>query len=189
MTLLDKGIAFVAMVGFVVMLVSLLKGLMLSSDFQKIETKSTVLGDSTQQTIWIDVEGAVERPGVYQLGPGQRMKDAIVMAGGLSADCNRDWVDKQINMAEIVKDGQKIYIPFLSNTPDGLGYDEPGDVVEMININTASVSDLDTLWGIGESRAEDIVKNRPYMSLEDLLVKKVLTKQILEKNKDKMTVY
>ena len=59
----------------------------------------------------------------------------------------------------------------------------------MVNINTATDKELDTLWGIGEARIDGIVKNRPYQSVEELVSKKVLTKQILEKNKDKITVY
>lgn len=58
-----------------------------------------------------------------------------------------------------------------------------------ININTASASELDTLWGIGEVRAKDIIDNRSYSSIDELLTKKVIPSNVFEKIKDEITVF
>ena len=81
------------------------------------------------------------------------------------------------------------YIPFVGNNDTQTGYIEAKYGTNMININTASVHELDTLWGIGESRAESIVKNRPYKSVDELVTKGVLTKSIVERNRKLLTVY
>jgi competence protein ComEA len=58
-----------------------------------------------------------------------------------------------------------------------------------VNINKATVAELDTLWGIGTARADSIVKNRPYQSVDDLVTKGVLTKSLVERNRLLMSVY
>ena len=60
---------------------------------------------------------------------------------------------------------------------------------DKINLNTASLSELDSLWGVGEVRAGEIVKNRPYAKVEELLTKKIVTKSVFEKIKDQIVVY
>ena len=59
----------------------------------------------------------------------------------------------------------------------------------MVNVNTATMVELDTLWGVGPARAETIVKNRPYGSLEELVSKGGMTKQIFEKNIDMIGLF
>lgn len=139
--------------------------------------------------IFIDIEGAIISPGVYELPEGSRLKDAIISAGGLANDADRVFCEKNLNMAELIKDGQKIYIPSIEYTDAQQGYSEAIVSSKMININKATIAELDTLWGIGSVRAESIVKNRPYQSLEELITKNVLTKSILDRNKDLLTVY
>lgn len=139
--------------------------------------------------IFIDIEGAIISPGVYELSEGSRLKDAIISAGGLANDADREFCEKNLNMAELIKDGQKIYIPLIENTDAQQGYFEAISSSKMININKATIVELDTLWGIGSARAESIVKNRPYQSLEELITKNVLTKSIFDRNKDLLTVY
>jgi len=146
-------------------------------------------GDVAGEMVWVDVAGAVERPGVYELSRGSRVKDALVAAGGLTKGADREYLEKVINMAEEVEDGEKIYIPsegistgeVLGGSTDNLG--------GLINLNTASVSELDTLWGIGEARAKSIVENRPFGKVEELLEKGVLPENVYEKIKDKVSVY
>ena len=62
-------------------------------------------------------------------------------------------------------------------------------MTRVININRATITELDTLWGIGTARAESIVKNRPYQSLDDLVSKGVLTKTLVDKNREMMSIY
>ncbi len=98
----------------------------------------------------VHVCGAVERAGVYRLPLGSRVIDAVECAGGMTADADPD----RLNLAEYVKDGEQIRIPYLDEEPEE-GDSPPGD--SRVNINTASKEELMSLPGIGESRAEDIL--------------------------------
>ncbi|OGD82878.1 hypothetical protein A2572_03725 [Candidatus Collierbacteria bacterium RIFOXYD1_FULL_40_9] len=188
MSVFDKSLGVVVVLGLVIVVTSLFRGIMRSSKVELVETKMEV-GNSDRKNIFVDIEGAVVAPGVYELTYGDRLKDVLVLSGGFSELADRIYVQKTINLAELLKDGQKIYIPFLSDTPQGGGYLEAKNDQRVVNVNTASIDILDTLWGIGEARAENIVKNRPYSSLEEMVSKKVITQQILEKNNGVMSVY
>lgn len=61
--------------------------------------------------IIIDVSGAVVKPGVYHLNFDSRVQDALVAAGGLAGSADRNWVEKNLNLAVKLRDGGKIYIP------------------------------------------------------------------------------
>ena len=94
------------------------------------------------ETFFVDLEGAVEKPGLYELPFDARVNDLLIRAGGLSASADREWVEKNLNLAQKLADGAKIYIP-------RLGENEPGEVAgssvissEKININSASASEL-----------------------------------------------
>lgn len=152
-----------------------------------------------QKTIFVDIQGAVQNPGVYEVQADSRLNDLLVRAGGLSAGADREWVSKNINLAQKLSDGVKIYIPTqkevryfggpaLSAVGQVAGVS--GSVVaSQININTASAAQLDTLWGIGEKRAADIIANRPYQSIEELKTKAKIPRNVFEAIKEKITVY
>lgn len=147
------------------------------------------IGVEAVNKIFVDIEGSVISPGVYELLENSRIKDALVMAGGFSDDADREFCEKNINMAEKIKDGQKIYIPSANYTNAQQGYFEAMASSKKVSINSATIVELDTLWGIGSARAESIVKNRPYQSLEDLITKGVLTKSLVDRNREMMSVY
>ena len=88
-------------------------------------------------------------------------------------------------MAQELEDGQKVYIPSQGETGEVAGESVKGK----ININSASVSELDSLWGIGEARAKAIIENRPYASVDDLLDKKVIPANVFEAIKDEIAVF
>lgn len=123
----------------------------------------------------IDVGGAVTQPGVVELTSGARVVDAIEAAGGLAddADCS------SLNQAQILQDGQKVYVPRVGETvpaATGSGTDASagaGDVSALVNINTASLEELDALPGVGPSTAQAIIDDReqngPFASIEDLM--------------------
>lgn len=76
--------------------------------------KVTVATDTNgDRKIYIDIQGAVNIPGVYELQSGQRISDALVLAGELSPKADKKWVSQNINRAVILQDGDKIYIPSL----------------------------------------------------------------------------
>ncbi len=142
--------------------------------------------------ITVDVSGAVEKPGVYQLPSGSRIGDALVAGGGLSGDADREWVAKTINLAEVVEDGEKVYIPSIQTISDSVSQKTGVSVSQksgMVNINTASLTELDGLEGIGEVRAKTILDNRPYSKIDDLVDKAKIPEGVYEKIKDKITVY
>jgi len=132
--------------------------------------------------------GAVMQPGVYELPSASRLKDLLARAGGLSASADREWIEKNLNLAQKLEDAQKVYIPSQMET-EGEVAGEETVVSGKININTASASELDTLWGIGEARAKAIIDNRPYSSVDELQTKKVIPSNVFERIKDEITVF
>ena len=143
--------------------------------------------------IQVDISGAVKKPDVYGLSDGSRIKDAIEVAGGLIATADKDWISKNLNLAQVIGDGTKIYIPKVdefvgsSNTSNSsLG--STTNISGRININSASSSDLDTLPRIGPVTAQKIIDGRPYSSVEDLINNKVLGPKTYEGLKDLVIV-
>lgn len=144
--------------------------------------------------ITVDVEGAVVKPGVYDLKSDARVQDALIAAGGLSEKADRDKVAKGLNLAAKLTDGGKIYIAFVGESTVSLGTVGGGGTVlgsssSLVNINTASASQLDKLQGIGPVTAEKIISNRPYGAIEELVSKKILGKKVFEQIKSKISVY
>jgi competence protein ComEA len=187
---LDRFLMGVILIGSFVALISLFRGILIDRQIQvEYLSGDSVTNNEAIPKIFVDIEGALISPGVYELLDGSRVKDILVMAGGLSEGANRDFCEKNLNMAELLKDGQKIYIPFLQNTDALQGYAEASLSSKKVNINLATTAELDTLWGIGVSRAESIVKNRPYQSIDELISKGVLTKSLVDRNRDLLSVY
>ncbi|OGD72399.1 hypothetical protein A2703_00255 [Candidatus Collierbacteria bacterium RIFCSPHIGHO2_01_FULL_50_25] len=152
-------------------------------EFLAGEAKGAMMGN-----IWIDVSGSVVSPGVYELPAQSRVKDALVAAGGFSESADREYVAREINLAAKAVDGQKIFVPALVKS--GMGVTAPGSsAITKINVNSASATQLMTLPGIGEARAADIIKNRPYIKGDDLVTKKVLSKTVFDKIRDIVTAY
>lgn len=187
---LDRTLGIVFLFGAIVAFVSLFRGILVDRQVQ-IEYLNESVNETSdpQNKILVDVEGAVMFPGVYSLSENSRIKDLLVLAGGYSEKADRTYCEKNLNLAQPLKDGQKIYVPEVSNTPGIPGYVEAKNTLNSVNVNSASSSELDTLWGVGAARAETIVKNRPYSSFEELVSKGGMTKQIAEKNKDKIVFY
>ena len=104
----------------------------------------------TPAPVSVHVTGAVVNPGIYQLPNNSRVSDAIEAAGGLLPIAD----DESINLAALVEDGAKL------NIAKSDFYSADAQSVSRININTASVDDLDSLPGIGPSTAQAIVDYR-----------------------------
>ena len=169
------------------------------------QNKVEIINASAESTefkkeIVVDISGAVVKPGVYKLDDGARMQDLLIAAGGLSVNADREWVAKYINLAAKLTDAQKIFVqgvgeqsgPTSAKLPsresDGtLGVSTT--VGGMVNINSATLTELDKLPGIGQVYGQNIIEHRPYSSVEDLMSKGVLKKSVYEKIKDKVVVY
>lgn len=107
------------------------------------------------KTLFVHVSGAVARPGLYELKSGQRAADAVAAAGGATAEGDVD----ALNLASLITDGQKIYVPRLGETavPPGATVGAADGADLRVNINTASAEELDGLDGIGPVLAKRII--------------------------------
>lgn len=133
-----------------------------------------------QQTVTVEVAGAVVQPGIWQLAVGSRVAEAIEKAGGLSQQADRAFAVQALNLARYVEDGEKIYIPFEGETSSrSVVSGEGQEGVSGISINSASEKELQTLPGIGQARATSIIENRPYGSLDELVTKGAVGEAIL----------
>lgn len=144
----------------------------------------------------VDVRGAVETPGVYELPPGARAQDAILAAGGLSPEADLSTV----NLARRLRDEEVVVIleiPDAGDAPgtaviDGFDGSGSGDIPVRININTATVSELDLLPGVGEVIAERIVsfreENGPFRSVDDLIHVEGVSDRTIDGFRDQVTV-
>jgi len=65
-----------------------------------------------RKNIFVDISGAVSSPGVYEMTAGDRVGDAVSLAGGVSNEASAIWVSKNINLSKVLEDSAKIYIPF-----------------------------------------------------------------------------
>lgn len=136
------------------------------------------------KNIIVEVAGSVKNPGVYKLEFGSRVEDAINIAGGISQDADTFWLETTLNRAAKLIDGQKIYIPKI-----GIGQNRSSVLgTDLININTASQQQLESLPGIGPVTAQNIIEQRPYSTVDDLLNKHILSSSVYQKNKDKLSV-
>jgi competence protein ComEA len=140
-----------------------------------------------------EIAGSVVNPGVYRLPLGSRVSDLLIASGGLSSLADREFVSRTINQAAKLADGQKIYIPqrseVLSATVGNVKTQVLNVESDKVNINIASLSELDHLPGIGLIYAQKIVEQRPYSEVGELVSRKILPNNVFEKIKDKITVY
>jgi competence protein ComEA len=120
----------------------------------------------------VHVAGAVARPGVYELDEGARVHDAIAAAGGTVRRSDRD----ALNLAAAVADGERIYVPRLGESaPAAVG--DPSEnsgaaPAGPIDLNHATVEELDVLPGVGPATATAIIDHReqngPFATVDDL---------------------
>ena len=160
-------------------------------------------GDSKTQVlneIVVEIAGEVQKPGVYKLISGQRVEDILTLAGGFSANADRVWIDRNLNRAAKLTDGQKIYLPSYSEQTSSLSASNEGSdqsvsgvlgsqMTSLVNINSASLSELDSLPGIGQVYGQSIIDHRPYSTTQELLSKGVLKSSVYKKIEDKITAY
>lgn len=154
---------------------------------------SEVSGVKKTQDIKVDVSGAVASPGVYLLPMDARIEDALKVAGGITKSADPVFLSKTINLAQKVVDGMKIYVPSASESPQPgspsiPNASTPGQQI-LININTATLADLDKLSGVGAVTAQKIMDNRPYSGIEELVTKKAVSRSVYEKIKGMVTTW
>ena len=139
---------------------------------------------TTQETvIFVDIKGAVKNPGVYQMKVGDRVKDAIDAAGGLTAEAD----SQKVNLAQRVEDQMVIVVPKVGEEAEAIpagATSKEASKEGKVNINTATVEELKTLKGVGEKKAEAIIeyrkKNGSFKTKEDLMKVRGIGKKLFE---------
>ena len=148
------------------------------------ETEQTVDTEPVKKAgsegvIYVFVCGQVASPGVYELPEGSRICQAIDAAGGMLDTASTDWV----NQAETAEDGQKIYVP---STEEAEGTDEK------VHLNAASREELMTLTGIGEKKADAIIRYREsnggFQSVDELMQVEGIKEGTYNKIKDSIVI-
>lgn len=141
--------------------------------------------------IYVHVCGAVAKEDVYVLPEGSRGIDAVQAAGGFTADAATAYC----NLAKVLADGMRLYIPTKEEVDAGLVPGVSGQETQltgMVNINTAEKEELMTLPGIGESKADSIVKYRSkvgrFQTIEELKNVSGIGEAVFESLCDKITV-
>ncbi len=140
-----------------------------------------------QKEILVDIQGAVNKPGVYKMPAGSRIEDALRVAEGLTESADTKWVEINLNRAKKVSDGEKIYIPRI-NDPASAGQ-MTNVKSNLININTASQAELEAIAGIGPVTADKIINSRPYQELTDLVARKIISAKLYTQIKDKLSLW
>jgi competence protein ComEA len=145
----------------------------------------------TEKPVIVHITGAVPRPGVYALPQGARVQDGISAAGGFLAEAEKS----QLNLAQLLEDGQKLDIPFIEGASPVITTPVPEVVTsttELININTAAALELEALPGIGPTTAQKIIdyreQNGPFVSTEDIINVPGIGPGTYERIKDLITV-
>jgi len=190
----------------VALVVTIISLIVYGKNYQENTNRETLINDQPEQVmsenIIVDVSGSVKKPNIYKIGFGARIKDVIDKAEGLSDDADVLFFHRNFNLARIVIDQEKIYVPSLSEINNGVfiqgqlafDYNSPTALAKtnlahsesqsLINLNYSTIEELDQLPGVGQITANKIILNRPYSTLEDLLNKKIVNKNIFEKIKN-----
>ena len=166
---------------------------------QKEKAGPQTSSSEESEFLTVDVKGAVKNPGIYQLKKTSRINDAIQKAGGLTTDAD----SKSVNLAQKLTDEAVVYVATMSENAasiaSGAGQSSTSGTSEVasqkgnkVNLNTADLSELQTISGIGQKRAQDILEyreaNGKFNSVDDLKNVSGVGAKTLEKLKEYVTV-
>lgn len=168
-----------------------------------LETEKEPEPEITQppQDIFVDICGAVTKPGVYRMPPDSRVYEAVEAAGGLLPEA----AGNRVNQAQPLSDGQQIYVPTKEEAEKAGAVPAEGAFPEIksgenspvsengkVNLNTADAAALQTLSGIGESKAQAILAYREehggFSSIEELMDVPGIKENTFLKIKEKIAV-
>mgnify|MGYP002743039154 FL=1 len=151
-------------------------------------------GDKNEGMVTVDVKGAVKKPGVYQLKSSSRVHDALLKAGGMTDEADL----KSINQAQKLVDEAVVYVAKVGEnvvdvtTNTNASTSTSQAKAGLVNLNTATEADFQTISGIGQKRAQDIIAyreaNGKFKSVDDLKNVTGIGAKTLEKLKEYVTV-
>lgn len=175
------------------------------ADEEVDEESETIVSSAANETWYADIKGAVKIPQVVPVTPGMRVHDVVEMAGGVTSEADQS----QVNLAQLVTDQMVIYVPKMgeevSPSTEALVADsqvtesdvsvrsgDPNSDGGLVNINTADATMLQTLSGIGEKRAADIINYREtnglFETIDDLDQVSGIGEKTMEKLRPLITV-
>ncbi len=155
-----------------------------------LEAEAKPQKEEETDIIYVQVSGAVNHPGVYEMPLGSRVFQALELAGGMTQEAQ----EKSINQAQTLEDGQMIWVPTVEEAaalpeqqPESLAKDDG-----KVNLNTATKEELQTLPGIGEAKAQSIVAWREehgsFTQIEDIMKIEGIKEGVFSKIKDSVKV-
>ena len=169
------------------------------------EESETNANSAPNETWYVDIKGAIKVPQVVPVTPGMRVHDVVEMAGGVTGEAD----PSQVNLAQLVTDQMVIYVPKVgeevspstetlvadSQVTESAVSESSGDGTsdgDLVNINTADTTMLQTLSGIGEKRAADIINYREtnglFETVDDLDQVSGIGEKTMEKLRPLITV-
>lgn len=156
---------------------------------EEIIPKETKKEDKPQSnTIVVDVKGAVVRPGVYEVMEYARVHDVITLAGGLTKEADQT----KINLAAKVHDEMMIYVPVKGESNAPALSSTSSEEKPKVDINNASVEEIQKIQGIGPAKAAAIIAYReehgPFRKIEDLLNVSGIGEKSLDKMKEQIII-
>ena len=190
----------------VIVIILVGRGMMASPTKEKVMVTNAVNTTRVEETTtmmpqncYVDIKGEVLRPGVYEFSCESRMQDVIKKAGGFTEEAD----ETKINLAQKITDQMQIIVPNLHSKQEGgvtEGNSEKGNLSNTtpsnlkqgtVNINTATLEELQTIKGIGKKKAEAILQYRKehgaFRTKEDLLQVKGIGKKALEAIESQVT--
>ena len=201
-----KVLSIIGGVLAVIVIILVGRGMMASPTKEKVMVTNAVnttrVEEATTmmpQNCYVDIKGEVLRPGVYEFSCESRMQEVIKKAGGFTEEAD----ETKINLAQKITDQMQIIVPNLHSKQEGgvtEGNSEKGNLSNTtpsnskqgtVNINTATLEELQTIKGIGKKKAEAILQYRKehgaFRTKEDLLRVKGIGKKALEAIESQVT--
>ena len=201
-----KVLSIIGGVLAVIVIILVGRGMMASPTKEKVMVTNAVNTTRVEETTtmmpqncYVDIKGEVLRPGVYEFSCESRIQEVIKKAGGFTEEAD----ETKINLAQIITDQMQIIVPNLHSKQEGgvtEGNSEKGNTSNTtpsnskqgtVNINTATLEELQTIKGIGKKKAEAILQYRKehgaFRTKEDLLQVKGIGKKALEAIESQVT--
>ena len=201
-----KVLSIIGGVLAVIVIILVGRGMMASSTKEKVMVTNAVNTTRVEETTtmmpqncYVDIKGEVLRPGVYEFSCESRMQEVIKKAGGFTEEAD----ETKINLAQKITDQMQMIVPNVHSKQEGgvtEGNSEKGNSSNTtpsnskqgtVNINTATLEELQTIKGIGKKKAEAILQYRKehgaFRTKEDLLQVKGIGKKALEAIESQVT--